>query len=141
MNFHWIDWLFLFGMFALICAVAYSTKRHTRSVADFLVANRCAGKYLLGTADGIAGLGAITIVAFFEMHYKSGFCGVWWNTLMLPVGVIIAMTGWIQYRYRETRAMTMAQFLEMRYSRRFRVFAGIMCFFSGIINFGIVPRP
>lgn len=139
MNVYWIDWVILFGMIALVCGTGFTTRRHTRSVADFLVANRTADKYLLGVADGIAGLCAITVVGFFELHYKSGFCGIWWNAMLLPVGVIVSLTGWVQYRYRQTRAMTMAQFMEMRYSRRFRVFAGVMCWFSGVLNFGIFP--
>ena len=136
---HWLDWSIMLGMFVVISVVAYSTKKYTQSVADFLAANRSAGKYLLGVADGIAGLGAISVVAMFEMYYKAGFNAVWWNTMTLPLGAIIAVTGWIQYRYRQTRALTMAQFMEVRYSRRFRVFAGFMCFFSGILNFGIFP--
>src|SRR6266850_1173709 len=36
-------------------------------------------------------------------------------------------------------AMALAQFFEMRYSRNFRVFAGLVAFLAGIINFGIYP--
>ncbi len=136
---HIIDWGILAAVVGIISCVAWSTKRYTQSVADFLAANRCAGKYLLGVADGIAGLGAITIVAMFEMYYKAGFTGVWWGSLILPVTVFVAMTGWIQYRYRETRALTMAQFFEIRYSRRFRVMAGALGCLSGVVNFGIFP--
>ena len=139
MNLHFIDWMILVGLIGFICFTAYGTKQYMRSVADFLSANRCAGKYLLGVADGISGLGAVSIVALFEMNFKAGFTASWWKLMLLPIGVIIASTGWVQYRFRQTRAMTMAQFFELRYSRSFRVFAGIMGFISGIINFGIFP--
>ena len=136
---HWIDWLIVASVVAFISVTAYNTKRYMQSVADFLSANRCAGKYLLGVADGIAGLGAISIVARFELHYKAGFTGSWWDMMFLGIGIIVAATGWVQYRFRQTRAMTMAQFFEMRYSRRFRIYAGVMGCVSGIINFGIFP--
>ena len=139
MNMHWLDWLIVILMLTFITVTAYSTKKYMQSVADFLSANRCAGKYLLGVADGIAGLGAISIVARFELHYKAGFTGSWWDMMFLGIGVIVAATGWVQYRFRQTRAMTMAQFFEMRYSRRFRIYAGLMGWVSGIINFGIFP--
>ena len=139
MNMHWIDWSIIGGLAVAICLIAYNTKKYTRSVADFLSANRCAGKYLLGVADGIAGLGAVSIVAMFEMYYKAGFTALWWQTMLLPVGMLIAISGWVQYRYRQTRAMTMAQFFEIRYSRGFRIFAGLLGFVSGTINFAIFP--
>jgi len=126
-------------LIAFITGVAISTKKYMQSVADFLSANRCAGKYLLGVADGMSGLGAVSIVAIFEMTYKAGFTASWWKLMLLPIGVIIASTGWVQYRFRQTRALTMAQFFEIRYSRSFRIFAGIMGWISGIINFGIFP--
>ncbi len=139
MNMHWIDWGIMGALAGTICVVAFGTRKYTQSVADFLSANRCAGKYLLGVADGIAGLGAVTVVAQFEMHYKAGFTGAWWNSMLLPAGLIIAMSGWVQYRFRETRAMTMAQFFEIRYSRRFRIFSGLLAFVSGTVNFAIFP--
>ena len=61
MNLHWIDWLIVISLLGFICVSAYTTRQYMRSVADFLSANRCAGKYLLGVADGIAGLGAFDI--------------------------------------------------------------------------------
>ncbi len=56
-----------------------------------------------------------------------------------PVSLFVMLSGWIAYRYRETRAMTMAQLFEMRYSKRFRVFCGILAWVSGIINMGVFP--
>ncbi|MEW6753089.1 MAG: sodium:solute symporter [Candidatus Latescibacterota bacterium] len=139
MTFHGIDWAILAAVTALLYFAGLRTRRYMQSVADFLAANRCAGKYILGISDGIAGLGAISIVAIFEMNYKAGFTATWWGMMLLPVSVIIATTGWVQYRFRQTRAMTMAQFFEMRYSRHFRIYAGIVGFLSGLVNFGIFP--
>lgn len=56
-----------------------------------------------------------------------------------PVGIIVALSGFVTYRFRQTRAMTLAQFFELRYSRKFRLFAGMLGFFAGIMNFGIIP--
>lgn len=134
-----IDWLMVFGTFVFLASLAYRSRKYTRSVADFLSANRCAGRYLLGTAEGAAGLGAISIIALFEKGYSTGFAPNYWNAISIPIGLFITLSGWVIYRFRETRAMTMAQFFEIRYSRRFRIFAGILAWTSGIINFGIFP--
>ncbi len=139
MSLHWIDWTIICVTAVFFIGLAWFTKRYLQSTADFLAANRCAGRYLLTFAEGIAGLGAISIVGGWQMTYKVGFAASWWGNLAIPVSLIMLLTGWVIYRYRETRAMTMAQFFEMRYSRRFRIFAGIICWISGILNFGIFP--
>ncbi|NIA31984.1 MAG: sodium:solute symporter [Actinobacteria bacterium] len=134
-----LDWSILIGFAVFISLVAYSTKKYTKSVADFLAASRCGGKYLLAMGDGMAGLGAISIVASFQLYYEAGFTPFWWQSIFLPLSLFVAIIGWIIYRFRQTRALTMAQFFEIRYSRRFRVFSGFLAFLSGIINFGIFP--
>ncbi len=139
MNMHLVDWSIVVGLMVMLIWAAHRTKKYTRSVADFLAANRCAGRYLLGVSDSMAGIGAISIVAWFEAYYQTGFTFAWWHLTFLLVMLITSLSGWVQYRYRQTRAMTMAQFLEMRYSKRFRVFAGIIAFVSGTLNFGIFP--
>jgi len=139
MNLHWIDWTIVFGITAFFVVVAYTTKQYVKSTADFLAANRCAGRYLLTMSEGQAGLGLITILAYWQLYSKVGFADEWWANLKTPIVMLLILTGWVIYRYRETRVMTLAQFFEVRYSRRFRIFAGCVCWVSGIINSGIFP--
>lgn len=139
MTMHWIDWAVVLGFLSFITFVALSTRKYTKAVADFLVAGRGAGRFLTGIARDAVSIGAITMLAHMQVYYLRGFTPIWWGFMMLPVHLIIAMTGWVIYRFRQTRAMTVAQFFEVRYSRRFRVFSGMVAFFAGIINFGIFP--
>ena len=115
------------------------TRRYTRSVADFMAANRCANRYLLCTAQGETIYGLISAVAGFEMLYVAGFTIIWWQKLTVVSSLLLALSGYVVYRYRQTRALTLSQFLEQRYSRNFRVFAGLVAFTAGVVNFGIFP--
>ena len=139
MNMHWIDWSIVVIVIAFITTVAYSTKKYTKSVADFLAANRSAGRYILNVSDDMSGIGAITVLGYFEIYYHAGFPAAWWGLMGLPLGMILAATGWVIYRFRQTRVLTMAQFFEARYSKNFRIFAGLLSFLSGVINFAIFP--
>lgn len=134
-----LDWFVVAALMAAVFGAAVHTNRYTKSVADFLAANRCAGRYVIGVAEGIAGLGAVTVVALFEAYYAGGFSFAWWGFLLTVVTIVISMTGWVQYRYRQTRVLTMAELFERRYSKRFRVVAGVVIFTSGTLNFAIFP--
>ena len=134
-----IDWLIVFLVFSgMIYSVSYS-KGLMKSVTDFLSAGRTAGRYLLSVSSGIAGLGAISVVMYLEMGFVSGFSLAWWGLSQGIIILILTMSGWVIYRFRSTRCLTLAQFFEKRYSRRFRIFTGIIAFVAGIINFGIFP--
>lgn len=139
MNMGALDWAILVGFFLALIAIAWLSSRLTTSVADFLAANRSAGRYLLTIAQGMSGLGAISIAANFEKYYQAGFGAMWWVQILAPLSLILALSGFVIYRFRETRALTMAQFFEMRYSRRFRIFSGVLAWLSGILNYGIFP--
>ena len=139
MNLALVDWLIVAGTFLFFTGMAWFTTRYTRSVADFMAADRCAGRYLLAVAYGISSLGAITVIAEFQKYYKAGFTAIWWSFIMFAVATFVAATGWVVYRYRETRCFTLAQFFEKRYSRNFRIFSGILGFCAGLVNFGVFP--
>lgn len=139
MAFHLLDWSILLLPLLAVAYIAWRTNRYVRSVADFLAAGRCAGRYLVCNAVGEASAGAISVIAIFEMTYQAGFAVNWWGGFAVPVSMLVTLTGFVIYRYRETRAMTVAQFLEVRYSRRFRIFMGMLAFAAGVINYGIFP--
>ncbi len=139
MNMHLIDWAIVFGFMGFLTIVAFRTKKYTRGVADFLVAGRGAGRYLTGIARDAVSMGAITMIAYFQVYYLAGLPPLWWALMGLPINILISFTGWVIYRFRQTRAMTISQFFEVRYSRNLRVGAGMLAFLAGIINFGIFP--
>src|SRR5256885_6668321 len=134
-----IDWLLLLIPLLLILAFAIYTRRFVKSVADFLAGGRCAGRYLIANAFGESAAGVANTMSKFEMIMISGFTLTYWNSLSGAVLLLVAMSGFVVYRYRETRALTLAQFFEMRYSRRFRLFMGMLAFAAGILNYGIFP--
>jgi SSS family solute:Na+ symporter len=134
-----VDWLIPASLFAVLLAVGIHSRRYGRSVAGFLAGNRCAGRYLLCVSHASSQVGVITLVWFFQQYYDAGFTSIWWGFLENPVMIVIALTGWVVYRFRETRALTLAQFLEQRYSRNFRVFCGVVAFLSGVLNYAIFP--
>ncbi len=137
MNLHWIDWSIIIVLLGSLIGITAYAKRYMRSVADFLAANRLAGRYMLTVSAGFGG--AISIVAGWEALYNAGLSTVWWGMIGTPVGLILGISGFITYRFRQTRALTLAQFFEMRYSRQFRYFAGFLCWVSGVFNYGIFP--
>lgn len=139
MNMTGTDWAVVAGVLGLFVTMAVLANRLTKSVSDYLVAGRCAGRYMLTMASGMEWIGAINIVAMVEVYYKAGFTGMWWVMLSTPFIVYMCVSGWGVYRYRETRAMTIAQFLETRYGRKVRLTAGILSWTAGMFNFGFFP--
>ncbi|USN98987.1 MAG: hypothetical protein H6810_12695 [Phycisphaeraceae bacterium] len=134
-----IDWVIV----ALVCggvlAIGVRTRGYMRSVADFLAAGRGAGRYLICMSYGVANIGAISVLAEFEKGYASGFTLYWWEPLIGLVVVIIMLFGFVFYRFRRTRALTLAEYFERRYGRKFRVYSGLIIFLAGLFNFAIFP--
>jgi solute:Na+ symporter, SSS family len=133
------DWFIVLIPSAIVAIVAWRASLYVNGTGDFLTAGRAGGRFLVSCADGLAGMGLITAIGMFEEFQNAGFGVIWWRQLGAPVMLMIALFGFIAYRFRQTRAMTMAQFLELRYSRRFRIFMGITAFVAGIVNYGIFP--
>ncbi len=120
---HWIDWLILLLPLAAILWLAFYCRRYVRGIADFLAAGRVAGRYVISVGDLQTSLAVVYLVATCESQYQCGMAMSFWNATIIPVGIFLSLTGYCVYRYRETRCLSIGQFLELRYSHRFRVIA------------------
>ncbi len=136
---HTLDWFIVMIPMLLVAGISMYTRRFITGVSDFLAARRVAGRYVVAVSQGEAAMGLISVIAVFERYYASGFAIGFWTTLVTPISLIFTLTGFMIYRYRETRAMTMGQFYEIRYSKSFRIFAGSLQSISGIVNYGLFP--
>lgn len=130
-----LDWSLLSLPVLLVAGIVAYSHRFTHTVADFLSGGRCAGRYLLAVAFNN---GAIVYAALFQLIAQAGFTLNWWTYLTPFIVLIVGIYGFVTYRMRETRVLTLAQFFEVRYSKRFRIFAGILGAVSGLACDGII---
>ena len=119
----WYDWLILVLPVCFVMYMGYYSRKYIRGVSDYLAAGRICGRYVISAGDLANGLSIIGLVTYLEGHYKTGFSVAFWGNVLAPLSIILALTGYCHYRFRETKAMSLGQFLEMRYSRAFRIFA------------------
>ncbi len=120
---HWVDWLIVVLPVAFVLGIAIDSKRYAKGVVNYLAAGRVAGRYVLTVGDMTTGIGIVTLMAYVESHYKTGFGVMFWNTATIPLLIFFALSGFCIYRFRESKAISNGQFLEMRYSRSLRIIA------------------
>ena len=118
-----LGWLIVIVPVTVLVCVGFYTKRYIRDIADYLAAGRVAGRYVICVGDVSAGLTVISLVAMVESQYQSGKGLGFWSGVMVPISLVISLSGYCVYRFRQTRALSLGQFLEMRYSRSFRIIA------------------
>ena len=119
--------------------MAFHTRRYIRGVPDFLAGGRICGRYLLAVGNMETVLSVMALIAFVEVHYRTGFSYGFWSGFMGPIALIVSLTGFVTYRLRETKALSMGQFLEMRYSRSFRLFCAILRTSVELLSNAILP--
>ncbi len=123
----------------IVFLISIAMRRYMHSVADFLAANRCAGRYLICSASAELGAAVMGMVAGMEAFSRTGVSTGFWGNFSSILFSVFMLFGIITYRFRETRCLTFHQFLEIRYSKGMRVFASSLNIFSGLINFGLIP--
>ena len=134
-----LDWLIIILPVAFVLYMGWRSKRYVAQVSDFLSAGRLCGRYVISMASIANGLAILTLVSYVEIHYRTGFALTFWSNLTMPLGIILSLSGFVSYRFRETKAMSYGQYIEMRYSRGLRIFASALRSSSEVMANMIMP--
>jgi Na+/proline symporter len=109
------------------------------SIAHFVVAGRQIRKFLLAAAGSAAEVGLIAVMYLAEEAYAHGLSALMLPVLILATQAFIGFTGFCIVRYRQTGAITMGHYAEMRYSGSFRIFSGLFQFLAVLLTISMFP--
>jgi len=109
----WFDWVVLVGYFLAMLLLGIWIARRIGNADDFFMP-RTFGKTLLTFHTFGSGTHSDQAVAVAAKTYVSGVSGIWYQWLWLFVTPFYWIVGMI---LRRTRAVTMAQLIEVRYNR------------------------
>ena len=133
------NWLIVVIPFIGVLYMAFHVRKYIRGIPDFLAGGRICGRYLIAVGGMESSLSILALVSYIEVHYRTGFSTGFWSSIAAPITLILSLTGFCTYRLRETKAMSMGQFLEMRYSRSFRLFCAFLRTSVEMLTNTIVP--
>ncbi|MCK4854208.1 MAG: sodium:solute symporter family protein [Bacteroidales bacterium] len=104
---------------------------------DFVTAGRNLGLWLgIATMTGTE-LGLITVMYSAQKGFTGGFATFHIAVAAMIVTFIVGLTGFIVYRLREMKVLTIPEFYEKRFDRKTRILGGIMMVLGGILNMGL----
>lgn len=135
----WYDWAIIIIPVIFVYFMGVYSRRYLKDVTSYLSAGRVCGRYVISVGDIASALSIIGLLAYVEMHYKTGFALSFWYAVMTPLSILLSLYGYCMYRFRETKAQSIGQFLEMRYSRKFRIFAAALRSLSEMLANMIMP--
>lgn len=134
-----LDWIIVSVFLIFIVGMGIYSMRYVRGITDYLACGRVCGRYVISVADVANGLALITMIGAVEAGYKSGFAYGFWGSISTPVMLFVSLSGFVVYRFRQTKAMSFGQFIEMRYSRRLRIFASTLRSIAEMLANMILP--
>ncbi|MGH9404506.1 MAG: sodium:solute symporter family protein [Terriglobia bacterium] len=140
MHFTTLDWLIVLTYLTFSLAAGLYGKKYISGVADFLVAGRELGTFVGVATLAATEIGTITFMYNAQLGYETGFSSFAIGLISGLVMIFIGRTGFIVKKLRALQLMTVPEFMEIKYSRRLRIFTGFLVAIGGILNMGIFLR-
>lgn len=139
-NFGTIDWVIVAVYLAAAVGVGVLVNKYIHNISDYLVGGRASGT-ALNTATFIGtGLGLVTIMYASMDGFAMGFAYMILALIGVGVGLVLGSTGFVVSRLRKLKMTTIPEYFQIRYNRRVRATAGLICAVAGILNMGLFPK-
>ena len=135
----WFDYLIIGIPVLFALGMGFYSRRYLKDVTVFLSAGRVCGRYVISMGTVATALSIIGLLSFAEVRCKTGFALSFWSSITMPIAVLFGLYGYCSYRFRETKAQSIGEFLEVRYSRKFRVFAATLRSLTEMMTNMIMP--
>jgi len=136
-NFQTIDWVIVCVYICIPVVIGIVVKKYIRQLSDFIVAGRSLKLFIaIATLTGTE-LGLVTVMYNSELGFRHGFSAFHVGIIETFCILAIGVTGFIVYKLRQLRVMTIPEFYEMRFGRNVRIVGGIILALGGILNMGL----
>lgn len=136
-NFSTIDWVIVIAYPFISVVIGLVVRKFIVDMKDFVTAGQSLGTWLgIATLTGTE-LGLITVMYSAQKGFTGGFAAF---HIALAAGVttfFVGVTGFLLYRLRAMRVLTIPEFYGRRFGRKTRVLGGVMMAFGGILNMGL----
>ena len=136
-NFATIDWIIVMVYICIPVVIGIVVSKYIHQLSDFLVAGRSLRLFLaIATMTGTE-LGLVTVMYNSELGFKHGFSAFHVGVIESICVLAIGLTGFIVYKLRQMKVMTIPEFYEKRFGRNVRIIGGIILALGGILNMGL----
>jgi len=136
-NFQTIDWIIVMVYICIPLVIGIAVRKYIGQLSDFLVAGRSLRLFLaIATLTGTE-LGLVTVMYNAELGFKYGPSALHVALIEGCCVLAVGLTGFIVYKLRKLRVMTIPEFYEMKFGKRVRVIGGVILSLGGILNMGL----
>jgi SSS family solute:Na+ symporter len=136
-NFSTIDWIIVLVYICIPLVIGILVRKYIQNISDFVVAGRSLRIFLaIATLTGTE-LGLVTVMYNAELGFKHGFSAYHVALIESICVLAVGLTGFIVYKLREMRVMTIPEFYEKRFGKNVRVIGGTILALGGILNMGL----
>ena len=136
-NFTPLDWVVVILYPLISVGIGIYVRKFIKNMRDFVTAGRNLGLWLgIATMTGTE-LGLITVMYSAQKGFSGGFAAFHIAVAAMIATFMVGLTGFIVFRLREMRVLTIPEFYEKRFDRKTRILGGIMMVFGGVLNMGL----